>query len=233
MKSSRFGVGSLICVQVTDDLRTVSGDLRLFLSWCFRISVWYMKKETQENTQVYVEELRLGKESGLMYFFNRYQKALCYYANKIIQNENHAVEIVEDSFVLLWENRGGFEHHRAIVAYLYTCTKNSALQMLRKAKRQKLSDRELIYMYDDTEKNVQDLIVETETIRQVMEAIEKLPVQCRRIFIMHYIEGKNYHTIASELRLSISTIRNQKARAIQIIRKIISAIGFVLIISSD
>jgi RNA polymerase sigma-70 factor (ECF subfamily) len=48
--------------------------------------------------------------------------------------------------------------------------------------------------------------------------MELLPTQCGLVFKKFFVEGKDYPTIAEEMKLSISTVRNQKRRALLLLR---------------
>jgi len=60
------------------------------------------------------------------------------------------------------------------------------------------------------------------------EAIYQLPPQCRTIFLKLYIEGKSIAETADELQLTASTIRNQKARGIKLLRVKLTGLWFVV-----
>lgn len=51
------------------------------------------------------------------------------------------------------------------------------------------------------------------------KAIEKLPRECRKVFELCYFEGMNNEKAAQTLRISIETVKAQKKRGKQILRK--------------
>ncbi len=55
--------------------------------------------------------------------------------------------------------------------------------------------------------------------------MDKLPPQCRKVFILHYIEGKKISEIAEELKISIGTVKTHKVRGIDLLTEVIT--GFV------
>jgi RNA polymerase sigma factor (sigma-70 family) len=68
------------------------------------------------------------------------------------------------------------------------------------------------------EKNFSENIVTAETLRQLKEAMDQLPAQCKKIFFKLYIERKSVAETSEELQLTVSTINNQKARGIKLLR---------------
>ena len=62
-------------------------------------------------------------------------------------------------------------------------------------------------------------MVRAETLRHLYSSIQQLPSQCAKIVQMYYDEGKDYKTIANELKLSINTVRNQRRRGVEMLKK--------------
>jgi RNA polymerase sigma-70 factor (ECF subfamily) len=70
---------------------------------------------------------------------------------------------------------------------------------------------------DRSEQDCMENIVRTETLRQLYDAIHQLPAQCKKVFTKLYIEGKSVAETAEEMKITISTVKNQKARGIKIL----------------
>ena len=62
-------------------------------------------------------------------------------------------------------------------------------------------------------------MIETEIFSRLRKAIEKLPRECRKVFELYYFEGMNNEKAAQTLRISIETVKAQKKRGKQILRK--------------
>lgn len=56
-------------------------------------------------------------------------------------------------------------------------------------------------------------------MHQVYTALQTLPPKCGQVFRMYYLEEKSLQEIADELDLSLSTVKSQKGRAIELLRK--------------
>jgi RNA polymerase sigma-70 factor (ECF subfamily) len=84
---------------------------------------------------------------------------------------------------------------------------------------------------ETTEQSVLHTIVETETVKEIIHTLDRLPPKCRQVFTLFFLHGKSYKEIADELHLSPHTVRNQKQRAIRLIKKIITPICLFLLLS--
>jgi len=61
-------------------------------------------------------------------------------------------------------------------------------------------------------------IIRTETIYLLTQALNTLPERCRQVFIKLYIEEKSVKEIAAEMDTTISTVKNQQARGIKLLK---------------
>jgi RNA polymerase sigma-70 factor (ECF subfamily) len=67
-------------------------------------------------------------------------------------------------------------------------------------------------------------IIETETVKEIIHTLDALPPKCRQVFTLFFLHGKSYKEIADELHLSPHTVRNQKLRAVRLIKKMMTPI---------
>lgn len=178
----------------------------------------------------HVAAFQRGEERGFTYFFNTLYPALMYYAFRILNDRAAAEDVVEESFIKIWERHSTFTHPQVIKSWLYTTVRNASLNMLKQEQSQHTHKeniaREQQASYQESPLN--DMII-AEVITQVHSTIQVLPTECRKIFQMMYIQGKTVREIAEELGLSISTIKNQKARGLEILRKRFPELTTVLV----
>lgn len=160
-----------------------------------------------------------GEEKGFAFFFNEYYACLSFFAFKILNDEAEAQDVVSDSFVKLWERREAIDKPGSLKSYLYTTVKNACVDLLRSKERKRKNESEILQLSDKWEQTVLHKMIEAEVLRHLVAARAKLPVKTKRVFEMFYFENKSYLQIAEELDISIHTAKNQKIRAIKILRK--------------
>jgi RNA polymerase sigma-19 factor, ECF subfamily len=166
-----------------------------------------------------LDAFRNGDEKAFNFFFRKYYAALCYFSFQILKNKNEAEEIAGDSIMKLWERHANFMSTVAIKSFLYKTVRNASLNSIREQKRKAAATKGFNYINDSTEIDVSEKMIEAEVYKEVFLAIENLPPKCKQIFKMLLFEHKDHYQIASELNLSVSTIQNQKARAIMLLRQ--------------
>lgn len=177
-----------------------------------------LKSETNNLTE-YTQAFQRGEEIGFGYFFNSLHPALLYYAFRILNDKASAEDVVEESFIKIWERHSSFSHPQVIKSWLYTTVRNASLNLLKQEQSQQRHQHNILREARDVyqEPHINQMIT-AEVCAQVYKAIQVLPKECRRVFRMMFIEGKKARQIAEELGLSISTVKNQKARGLEILR---------------
>ncbi|HEV8283846.1 MAG TPA: RNA polymerase sigma-70 factor [Chitinophagaceae bacterium] len=152
------------------------------------------------------------------HIFKLHRKALVYFADRIIGVRQEAEDIVADSFMKLWARHADFESMPAIKSFLYVVTKNACFDFLKYSKKVSASQKEFSYWAGDKEVEILHLMYKAELLAELDREIQLLPPKCRNIFQLAFYEGLNTMEIAAKLGLSDQTVRNQKAKAVQIIK---------------
>ncbi|MGN6494498.1 MAG: RNA polymerase sigma-70 factor [Agriterribacter sp.] len=156
--------------------------------------------------------------------FLRFYPSLKQFAYSFLKSKQLSEEAVSDVFINIWEKRKELHTITNLKLYLFTSTRNAALNYLKKQKglnNLHVEDYwvELNSIYFDPEQ----LMITAEMIAKVHEAIQSLPARCRLIFKLVKEEGLKYREVAELLNLSVKTVENQMTLAL---KKIGSAIGF-------
>lgn len=149
--------------------------------------------------------------------FNFFYRRLCFFANRLLKDPQAAEDLVADVFLKIWATQVGFKTLANAKAWLYITTRNSCLNYCKKIKHECYTEIDSNSFY--SEETVATSITRAEVLQEIVNIIEGLPVECRRIFKLGYLGNLTNQEIARELCLSIHTVKNQKARAIYLIRK--------------
>ena len=164
------------------------------------------------------DNFKKGDPRALQVIFKQFYGPLCLFAERMLRDRPAAEDIVGDTFLKLWNRHTDFENLQNIKAFLYITTRNASLNMLKQMQRESLSKKQLAYLSGDKEGFILNEMVRAEVLREINREIENLPEQCRKIFKMSFFDGKKNQEIASMLEISVHTVKNQKARAIQLLR---------------
>lgn len=165
-------------------------------------------------------------EKAFIVLFREMYPFLRNFANKIIGNILDAEEVVQDTFVNIWLNRNKISIQSSIKSYLYQTVHNLSINRIEKLNRNKNLPNQIVSV--DQWKQIHNLFTidndfiavfeAKETEDDILKAIDKLPDNCREIFLLSRYEDMSYEEIASRLGLSKSTIRVQIFRALEHLR---------------
>jgi RNA polymerase sigma-70 factor (family 1) len=181
-----------------------------------------MNAELSSEEREIFENFRHGSGEGFASLFKKWYPGIAYFAHSLLKNSAEAEDITGDAFLKLWERRKQFISVNRCKSYLYTCVRNACLDKIRRKKMALNCEAELGYLNRLEKNGFFEQVLAAEIAKQLADAIESLPPGCRKIVSMVYREGKNNREVATELKLSANTIKNQKQRAISLLRKRLS-----------
>lgn len=105
---------------------------------------------------------------------------------------------------------------------MFRSVRNSCLNFI---KHQKIEETYKAYNEEDRTSgslSVDDEFVGSELEIKIREAIDRLPPERRKVFIMSRFEGLKYKEIADKQGISVKTVENQMGKALKFLRKELS-----------
>ncbi|ALJ06287.1 hypothetical protein APS56_14595 [Pseudalgibacter alginicilyticus] len=162
--------------------------------------------------------------------FNALYPRLVSYSFKYVKDAFIAEEIVEDCLVVLWEKRKDLAHIDNVKPYLYTMVRNASFKYLEKKKRMISLDQTV----HDSAVVIEQGIIEEEVHAVILyQALETLPPKCRKVFELSCLKGMKYKDIATDMDISLNTVKSQRSRAIELLKKQLKNNPFLLILLSS
>ena len=190
-----------------------------------------MQDQDSYKAEDYFILFREGDAQGFNYFFHQLYKPLIHFAFTFLKNRQAAEDIVEDSFLRLWEQRQILQSSSSVKPFLFAVVRNRCIDLKRKEKHQTAYVAYLKKGGDEIAADLMHKIIVSESMHQIYTAIQNLPIKYKRIFNLVYVQGKEIKEIAFELNLPLSTVKSQKARVLELLKKQLSHLGcFVLLL---
>jgi RNA polymerase sigma-70 factor, ECF subfamily len=194
-----------------------------------------------EYDPVLIHEIRNGNLKSFELVFKGFYPRLCTYAHSFVKDNDIASDLVKDIFIKWWESRSTVEIHSSVSGYLYKSVHNSCINYHNRELKKHITRNESelnsslsdIYYPSSDNYPVEKLITE-EIEKALKAAIDKLPDQCREIFIMSRIEQLSHAEIADKLNISTNTVKVHIYRALDKIRKDLKDyLPFLLLLGSN
>ncbi len=189
------------------------------------------------NTEkLLIKELTEGNNKAFRKLFDYYRNDLYKFSLSMVCSKDYAEEIVQDVFMKVWIKRESLNPEMSFKSYLFTITRNKNIKFLKKAANDRKLREEIFYKKQKFANSIDIYVRESELEFLKQEALDKLSPRRREIFEMARNENKSYEEIAAELGISISTVRNQMSKSLEILRDFIlknKEIGIVLLLFSQ
>jgi len=139
---------------------------------------------------------------------------------KNIKDEEVARDLVQESFMKLWEKRKEVESKKS-KSYLFTTGYHTMIDFIRKNSRNVSYDT-VEYSGESSEKGYSDL-------KEILnEAVEKLPVDQKSVVLLRDYEGYSYKEIAEITNLTESQVKVYIYRARLFLKKYIGSPDMVV-----
>ena len=139
---------------------------------------------------------------------------------KNIKDEEAARDLVQESFMKLWEKRKEVRGEKS-KSYLFTTGYHTMIDYIRKNSRN-VSYETVEYAEESSETGYSD-------IKEILnEAIEKLPVDQKSVVLLRDYEGYSYKEIAEITELTESQVKVYIYRARLFLKKYIGSLDAVI-----
>ena len=166
---------------------------------------------------------REGEEQAFRKVFDRYYRPISYFAQKILNDDLFAEDIVSETFRKAWDARARFQTQRHLENFLYLVTRNGCISRLRSARVVQSTDEEWVKLSSE-EHNVNTALdlerVQTRLMEAIFEKLQQLPGG--NVLRMSYIEGKSTKEIAMELEISENNVYIMKSRSLKALRTLLT-----------
>ncbi len=176
----------------------------------------------QPNAQTIPPPHNISTKEGYEALFREHYEGLCSYVHFFLKDYAAAEEVVQDLFFNLWKKRHELEINTSIKSYLYKSARNLSLNVIKhievRENYKKLNEEQR------TDGQMQQS-VEVETMEleeRIKTAIDQLPPERKRIFLMSRYEDLKYREIADKLNLSIKTVEAQMGKALRFLKEQLS-----------
>ncbi len=167
-----------------------------------------------------MEKLKDSDVEAFRVLFDRYQPIIFRQALFHTRQADVSHDIVQETFVRIWEHRGTLRPHQSFLALALKVSGNLVRDMVKHKKvRERLESevpRPALSEGDDPHEALQLSMLE-----DVLAAVinEELGERCRTVFLLSRFEGKTTREIAELLDISPKTVENQINHALKVLRR--------------
>lgn len=170
------------------------------------------------DERIYWKKVAEGDEMAFRKIFHSYNQRLFPFVLKMVKEEVAAEEIVQDTFIKIWENRASIGEMENPGGYVFTISTNKTLNYLKKAANDTRLREKLLLRVKDEQNYAEELLAYKESNELIKGLVELLPPQRKLIYHLSREEGLGYDDIAAQLKISRHTVKNQLVDALRFLR---------------
>ncbi|MGO1650132.1 MAG: RNA polymerase sigma factor [Sphingobacterium sp.] len=155
------------------------------------------------NEREILNAVAKGDQRSFERLFYAYHPKLSVYIYRLTKDYSLTEELVQDVFIKIWKHREMLPNVNRFDQYLFRASRNLTINALRDiaSAATKNSKWKAEYQEDESTTELDDLSVLLD------EAIEKLPKQQKRAFILSRFEKFKYGEIAEQMEISRETVK--------------------------
>jgi RNA polymerase sigma-70 factor (ECF subfamily) len=183
-----------------------------------------------------IEGLKRGDNWAYKHIYDQYYALLRQVASSFIKDDFLARAVVGDVIIHIFEKRETLDIHPPLRPYLVRAVVNSCLNHLKLKQRKnevKLPTTDISENSPLSTATASDCPLTTvmgkELHQEMVLAIKRLPVECRTVFEKSRFEGKNYEAIATEMGISVNTVKYHIKNALSQLRKDLGSFSMLIL----
>jgi len=175
-----------------------------------------------------IRQAREGDLDAFTALVHKHEKRAIHIAYAFLGNFEDACDMAQEAFVKVYENLNRFKGQSLFSTWLYRIVANRCKDFLRKENLRKWglwiprdrnrNKRSLADQPVTRKKALKDLL-DQELGAQIHEALEKLPLRQKSVFILRYLEGMRMEEIAQTENLTTGAVKAHLWQAGQKMKK--------------
>lgn len=168
----------------------------------------------------YIKELRKGSHKAFNAIYDMYADKLFGFVFAHTKSREMANDLVQETFLKLWIMRESLSVEGSLLAMLFTISHNKMIDTFR-AQINKVEFEDYIEFSENAEMEdnaIERKIYYDDFLKAIKLCKNLLPNRQMEIFEMSRENGKSIEEIASELKISEQTVKNQLTSALKMLR---------------
>ena len=166
-----------------------------------------------------IKELRNGSYQAFTQIYEAYADRLYSFVLKQLKNRSLTQDIVQDTFLRLWDNRSQLNSFGNLQAFIFTIAKHQVIDYFRKQVNELQFEDFMEYCENQaTDVSPEDILLYDEFLQQLQQSKKVLSQRELEIYELCREKHIPIKQIAEQLDLSEQTVKNYLTSALKILR---------------
>lgn len=177
-----------------------------------------------ENITTLLEKAGEGDRQAFKDIVSLHQQKVFLLAFSILRNREDALDVVQETFMRLYQKIDAYEKGRNFQAWLLQIAKNLSIDYYRKhhGRRRDLETGQRIEDLPLAAVDYRSNPESSELSRVLARNLERLAERQRLIFVMKHFNGLEYREIAQVLGISVGTVKSLHFKAVRNLKEWLS-----------
>ncbi len=164
-----------------------------------------MEQDNISNAILVLKCQRRG-EKAFREIVNRWEPRLYYYLRRIVENENDVWDILQETWLAVFQNIRKLQEPLKFPTCLYKIGHNKAVNLLRKENRYIQMKEEQAKDYRENDNSVIDVKERAEVVHKMLD---KLKLAHREVLTLYFLEGFSISEMAQIIGVSEGTVKSR------------------------
>jgi RNA polymerase sigma-70 factor (family 1) len=162
-----------------------------------------------------------GDEESFRFLFDKYRNKIYSLSMYLTHSEYFSEEITQEVFMKIWLNRKQLESVEYFNAYLRTIASHVASNYLKRLANERIILQKIASESRQSGETTGNTILDNEYQAILEQAIQNLPPQQKKVYLLSRLEGLKQDDIAKRMNLSPYTVKEYMKNAMYSIRKFV------------
>jgi RNA polymerase sigma-70 factor (ECF subfamily) len=181
-----------------------------------------------EDDAELARRLKSHDPSAMAELYDRYGRLAYYLIFRIVGNESAAEDMVQETFLRVWNGIQNFDPARGPLArWVLSAARNRGIDYLRSWEGRMARGAFPIYEWDQpsTSTDAEDELLNADLVRALHSAMARLSERQQTILNLAYVEGLTQMEMAERLERPLGTIKTWVRAALQTLRSEMAVYG--------
>ena len=175
-------------------------------------------RDDERTDEQLMGAIKADEAMALEALFGRHWAKLLRFVQGLLDCPDSSEDVVQESFVCLWEHRQEWQAGGSVRSYLYRVARNRALNEARYRTIRRDHRNKPVQVRVPPLPTPVDRLKESEIRKAVETALSELPPRRREVFVLTRLEGRSYAEASEIMGISLQTVANQMSAALATLR---------------
>ena len=176
------------------------------------------------NEEHLLSRIAAGDTRAFRVLYTQYRDKLYGFLYQLTKSHYISEDLLQDTFMRVWEERAQLPGIRDFKAYVFTMVKHRALNSLKRISKEELVIRQIARQSGQEDMGTESEVQYNELKRKIDRVVRQLPPQQQTVYRMSREQGLRQEEISYRLNLTVATVKKHLTLSLRYIRKNLSVV---------